>query len=284
VAKNPSGGAIIDYRLAREPKSEVKLEILDAAGKTLRTFSSVSSKKGEEQAPEWPDLVPTPDKLPTASGANRFVWDMRTDPPTKIPGAFYSGLAPEGPIVPPGRYQVRLTAFDKVLTAPLELRLDPRVAGSEAAVAKEFELAMQVRDELERLHVAVNQIRAVRADLDQIKRRIGDQPTPSEKEVLEACTTIDKKMSLVEGELVQVKRKSSEGNLRYPSMLDDQLDFFRQVIEADVAPTRAQVDAHDALARRLGAQLAKWKDIVDKDVPAFNQQVQRAEVPGVRVR
>src|SRR5262249_46271417 len=155
------------------------------------------------------------------------------EPPTKIPGAFYGGLAPEGPIVPPGKYQVRLTAFGKTQTAAFELRLDPRLAGSEAAVAKEWELALKVRDELERPTVAVNPIRAVRADFEQLRKHVGEQPTPAQKEVLEASATIEKKMALVEGELIQVKRKSSEGNLRYPSMLDDQLDFFRQVIESD---------------------------------------------------
>src|SRR5262249_42985335 len=158
-----------------------------------------------------------------------------------------------------------------------ELRLDPRLAGSEAAVAKEYELALQVRDELERLHVTVNQIRGVRAQLEEIRKRIGEKPTSAQKEVLEAGTALDKKLAGIEGELVQVKRKSSEGNLRYPSMLDDQLDFFRQIIEADVAPTRAQLEAHDALARRLNAQLALWKDVLGKDIPALNAQVQRAE-------
>ena len=36
---------------------------------------------------------------------NRLVWDLRYDDPVQIPGAFYEGEAPRGPIVPPGQYQ-----------------------------------------------------------------------------------------------------------------------------------------------------------------------------------
>jgi photosystem II stability/assembly factor-like uncharacterized protein len=284
VGLNPTGGATLDYWLKSAPKGETTLEILDAAGKPVRAFSSAGSKRAEEQAPEWPDLAPSSDKLPTAAGANRFVWDLRYEPPTHLPGAFYQGLAPEGPIAPPGRYQVRLAVNGKSYTAPLELKLDPRLAGSEAAVAREFDLALAVRNEIDALQVAVNQIRAVRAQLATVGGLLGPQPGPAGKEILEASAALEKKMAAVEGLLVQVKKKSSEGNLRYPNMLDDQFDSFRYVIETDAAPTRSQLAVHDQLSRRLQEQLARWSEIMVQDLPAMNARIKRAEAIEVRVK
>jgi hypothetical protein len=284
VGLNPTGGATIDYWLKSAPKGEAKLEILDAAGMPVRAFSSAVSGRAEEQPPEWPDLAPAPDKLPVATGANRFVWDLRYEPPTHLPGAFYQGLAPEGPIAPPGRYQVRLKVGDTPYTAPLELRLDPRLAGSEPAVVKEFALALAVRDEIDALHVAVNQIRAVRAQLATLGPLVGPEPGPAGKEILEASAALEKKMAAVEGLLVQVKKKSSEGNLRYPNMLDDQYDSFRYVIETDAAPTRSQLAIHDQLSRRLHEQIGLWSGIVARDVPALNATIKRSGVIEIRVK
>jgi hypothetical protein len=284
VGLNPAGGAAIDYWLKRTPADEVTLEIVDAAGKPVRRYSSKSSRRAEEQAPEWPDQAAAPDRLPVAAGANRFVWDLRYEPPTPLPGAFYQGLAPEGPILPPGRYQVRLTVGGKTSTAPLELRLDPRLAGHDGDVEKSFAIALQVRNELDQLHATVIQLRAVRAQLAELAKRVGDSPSAAGREVLGARAALEKKLAGVEGELVQVKKKSSEGNLRYPSMLDDQYDTLRWTIESDAPPTQAAIATHDLLARRLKEQLARWDEIVNKDVPALNALVKRADIVEIRAR
>jgi hypothetical protein len=90
-------------------------------------------------------------------------------------------------------------------------------------------------------------------------------------------------MAAIEGQLVQVKKKSSEGNLRYPSMLDDQYDTLRAFSDGDGAPTKAQLDTHALLEKRLAEQLVKWRALSAKDVPALNALVKHAEIPDVRV-
>ncbi|HZE22624.1 MAG TPA: glycosyl hydrolase, partial [Blattabacteriaceae bacterium] len=101
VGDNPPPGAIINYYFKATPKDEVKLEILDSAGKVVRTLSS-KEKKGDEQPPEWPDQVKEVTTIPAAAGMNRYAWNLRWEPPVKIPGAFYSDAGPQGPIAQPG--------------------------------------------------------------------------------------------------------------------------------------------------------------------------------------
>ena len=91
-------------------------------------------------------------------------------------------------------------------------------------------------------------------------------------------------MRPVEQELIQVKMKSSEGNLRYPNMLNEQYESFRGTLElADAAPTRPDYMVFDELHGRLQAQLAIWNRMAATDVPALNQLIREQNVALVEV-
>jgi hypothetical protein len=51
----------------------------------------------------------------------------------------------------------------------------------------------------------------------------------------------------------------------------------------DAAPTDASLVVFNQLSTKLDAQLAKLKEIREKDVPAFNQLVREQEVPAIMV-
>src|SRR3982075_1226404 len=140
VGDNPPPGAIIDYYFKSAPKDEVTLEILDKDGKLVRHLSS-KEKKETEQPPEWPDRQERVKTIPANEGMNRFAWDIRYNDPIQIPGAFYGGDGPKGPLALPGDYQVKLTVAGKTQTAPLHLAIDPRIKDAEAALPKQFELS-----------------------------------------------------------------------------------------------------------------------------------------------
>ena len=98
---------------------------------------------------------------------NRFAWDFRTDGPAQIPGAFYVGEPPRGPLVMPGTYQVKLTVKGKTQTASLEIVNDPRLKNivSRSRPAEAGRAAAKVQKDIDNLHRAVNQIRGLRANL-----------------------------------------------------------------------------------------------------------------------
>jgi hypothetical protein len=91
-------------------------------------------------------------------------------------------------------------------------------------------------------------------------------------------------MTAVEQELIQFKMKSSEGNLLYPSMLNEQLETFRGTVEsADGLPPKQVFDVFNGLSARLDTQLAAWKQIAAQDVPALNDLIRQQEVPALEV-
>ena len=282
VGENPPNGAIVSYYLKSESKDEITLDVLDIAGKLVRHYSSRPKNKFE-QPQEWPDQERPPELLPTAAGMNRFPWNLRYESPTELPGAFYAGNGPQGPYVLPGTYTLKLTVAGKSQTVPLEVKLDPRVKASQADLQKRFDLQMKVRDDIEELHTAVNQLRGVRSQMEVVKKRLEDEGEKG-KPVISACNELEKKMAPVEQELIQVKMQSSEGNLRYPNMLDEQYDSFRATLEsADAAPTQAELAVFDQLHGRLEKQLVAWKQIAATDVPAVNDLVRKENISLVEV-
>jgi photosystem II stability/assembly factor-like uncharacterized protein len=241
VGENPPAGAIIDYVLKDDAKSEITLDIVDAQGKVVRHLSSTHTDK-EIQPPEWPDQIIPNDLIPAKAGMNRLVWDLRMNDPAQIPGAFYSGSEPRGPLVPPGRYELRLTVNGATKTAPLTVIADPRRPGSEAAIAAKTALAVQTVADIDALHRAVNEVRAARKAI----------ATTAEK-------GLDPQLATIEEALMQVNMKGSEANLNFPGMLNEQYATFAGTIDdADTPPTAQERAMFEALHARLGVQLAAW--------------------------
>ena len=279
VGDNPPPGAIIDYYFKTAPRDEVTLDILDASGKLVRHFSS-KEKKESEQPPEWPDRVERAKTIPANEGMNRFAWDLRYDDPIQIPGAFYPGTGPKGPLALPGNYQAKLTVAGKTQTAPLHLAIDPRTKGAEDPLQKQFTLSTQVNDRISQLHQAVNEIREVKSQIKNLHSRFGDDQRL--KPALAAADDLDKKMSDVERQLVQVDMKGSEGNLAFPNMLNERFDSFSHFIDGgDTEPTKPQLEVFQMLSGQLDEQLKKWTQIKSDDVPKISALIKQVDLPAL---
>jgi len=275
-------GVIFDYYFRIAPKDEAKLEIVDSAGQVVRTLSS-REKKEFEQPPEWPDQIKEVTTIPAADGMNRYAWNLRLESPVKIPGAFYTGPGPRGPLALPGKYTVKLTVGGRSQSQPLEIVNDPRVkAVTQADLQKQFDLLLQIRDANAELHRAVNQIRDLHAEIKTLHQRFDNES--KFKNVLDQADALDKKMTPVEEELIQVNMKGSEANLAFPNMLNEAFDSFTSSVEAgDGAPTRQQYEVFKLLRGHLDEELAAWKKVLAADVPALNDLIKKSDVPVLKV-
>lgn len=274
--QNPPPGISIYYYLKSSPKGAVTMEFIDPQGQVVRRLSSVEEKQ-PETPPEWPDLRRPETRLPAEAGMNRFAWDMRAESPIRVPGEVFGEYKSRGPIVPPGTYSVRLTADGKSRTVTLELKPDPRVKFDPSAIAREYDLELKIRDRLSELHQAINQIRATRIQLRALSRLSNE---PQFKPLLTTTQEIEKKMSPVEGEMLQVKVKSTESMLNYPSMIDERLHSLAGTVEsADTEPTEQSYAVFEELSQQLDVQLTQWKQIVAHDIPALNDLIRTQNVP-----
>ena len=171
-AQNPPDGVIIDYWLAKAPAKEITLDVLDASGAIVRHMSSVAVPPVKEaaQPPEPNFWIATPRPLPIAVGTNRVNWDLRIDDPPAFTRTFEinanPGLtppSPEGPLVPPGVYTIRLTVAGKSYTQPVTVVNDPRSPATVADVRAQYALQTRIVAGMQSSWDGYHQVMAMRA-------------------------------------------------------------------------------------------------------------------------
>ena len=276
VGQNPPAGILIDYYLPALPTGAITLDILDDKGSVVRHLTSVKAAKAE-QPPEWPDQVHPQDTLPVLQGMNRFVWNLRYDDPVQIPGAFYAGLPPRGPIALPGNYTIKLTDGGQTQSVPLVIAADPRDQGSLAGLQEKFALSMEVYHDQDALHRAVNEIRAVKGEAAAALQKANGKPHSAA--LTAEGNALLKQASQIEGVLMQVNIKGSEANLNFPGMLNEQIYSFSGLLDdADTAANEQEVETYASMHARLGAQLAAWGDLKKTRVSTFCAHARSAGV------
>ncbi len=287
AGQNPPTGAVIYYYLKQAPKQEVKIEILDEAGNVVRGYSSTKIEQPEE--PLGPDDKKPEKEIKAEAGLNRFVWDVHYEGANRVPGYYlweYNDGA-KGPLALPGKYQVRLTAEGKSQTAPLEVKLDPRVNVSQGDLEKQFKLQLDVRNQLNRVYDTVNQIQDVREQIDGLRRRLA--PADSYKKLLDAAHGLDAKLLSVRDPLINLKISANEDSLTYAPGLDGKLAFLAISVAgfADSAPTESQYQLFERLKKQTDQFLASWEQVRNADIAAFqkiaaDQGVHAIHVPDVK--
>ena len=174
-------GPTIEYYLPASSTGPVTIDILDAAGKPVNSYNSetpVATGGGRGRggagggAQADPDLVPQgrgrggpPPRVTKNAGFNRLVWDVRNAPLENAPGV---GGALPGVIVPPGRYQAKLTVGTTTLTQPFNVLIDPRIAAEGVTVAdlkEQFDHNMRMRDMVREVTSLATRVREAQTKL-----------------------------------------------------------------------------------------------------------------------
>jgi len=283
VGENPPSGAVIYYSLKEAPKNELTIEILDGQGSVIRKYSS--NKITEPDEPLDPDDKKPEKQIKAEAGLNRFLWDMRYESAVRVPDYYLweykdGGI---GPLVVPGKYQVRLTLDGKSQTAPLDVKLDPRVNVSQADLQKQFDLLLQIRDELSRVYEAVNQIQDVRGQVNGLKKRLPENS--GNKSILAAAGELDQKMMAVRDNLAQLKIKANEDSLVFPQRVDSRLAFLALAVgdSTDSAPTESEYQQYEKLKKQADDYLAQWGELQRTDLVSFQKMMTGQNIQAIVV-
>ncbi len=269
--------ASIDYYL-KSPADKVTIEILDAAGKTVRTFTGSAEEEsrgrggrggaqadtgGEEEGFGPPRQRPPARK----AGTNRFTWDLRYPGATVFEGMIlWSARAEQGPSAIPGHYQVRLTVGGQSEAQPLTVQIDPRLKGvTMDDLANQFRLASQVRDKTSQADEIVILVRDLKKQITERTGKASDAALTSAGEKLAAD------LSAVEEEVYQVKNRSNQDPLNFPIKLNNMIAALFRTIEAgDGAPTVQSYEVFKELNGRLAKVQAQLDGVLKTELSAFN--------------
>jgi photosystem II stability/assembly factor-like uncharacterized protein len=151
MGENPPDGAIVDYEL-NHPAKRVVLSFYDRSGRLVRKYASTDVAPAPIPHLDKPAYWERPFVSPSrAAGMHRFVWDLREPPPlatsqdlpiSAVPHD--TPRVPEGPLVLPGIYTVRLDVDGHTMQRPLAVVMDPRVVISNEALAAQYLLAARL--------------------------------------------------------------------------------------------------------------------------------------------
>ncbi|MGH9454403.1 MAG: hypothetical protein ACRD2O_10600, partial [Terriglobia bacterium] len=285
VGHNPPGGAIIDYYLKSKPapKQAVTLAILDSGGKVVREYSSLKPKETEKQEENVP-LQKKGQQLPAQPGLNRFTWDLRCEGAVKIEKynlyEYEDGL--HGPLALPGEYTVRLTAGGKTLTAPLTVKLDPRLKSTPSDLEKQLKLALDIRQRLTQIDTAVNQAQSLEGQLTALAKDLGGES--GQQAMVKAANDLNAKLKEFVNTLIDPEITGSEDSLNYPLRLDGKYAVLETVVEsANHAPGQQSFAVFQSLNQRLDPVMANWESMRTKDLASLNDMMRKAKVPALRI-
>jgi photosystem II stability/assembly factor-like uncharacterized protein len=292
VGQNPPSGAVFDFWLKDKPTGEVKIEILDAAGKLVNHYSSNAPARAGASDDAAPAIAEqggggrggfgAPARVPAQAGMNRFVWDLRYPDATTFPGLIMWQGVTRGPLIVPGTYTAKLTVGDKTQTQQFVVGKDPRLKTTTADFSAQLSLSIQIRDKLSQVNQAVIDIRAAKKQLEDYAARLKDEA--SAKKVADAAKDLDKKLTAVEEELYQIKNQSAQDPLNFPIKINNRLAaLLGDVQSTDAGPTKQSNMVYEGLASEANAQLRVADQLLKDDVASFNKLVRDSNIPAVTV-
>jgi photosystem II stability/assembly factor-like uncharacterized protein len=282
VATRGVDEAAIHYTLARSADT-VTVEILDAAGKVIRTFTGggaarADSAKTPAAAPS--DTIISPTGCETSrrrsgaakpsgqAGLNRFTWDLRYPGSSTFDCLILWSASPEqGPIAVPGNYQVRVTANGSRETQPLVVRMDPRLIGVTLADLREqFDFAIKVRDRVTAANDAVLRIRRLRSQIAERRAKSSDAALTA------AADSATNALRRVEEALYQTRNRSGQDPLNFPIKLNNRIAAVgRSVQSGDARPTAAAYVVLKELSAELDVELRKLDQVLAGELAAFER-------------
>jgi photosystem II stability/assembly factor-like uncharacterized protein len=269
--------AYFTYWLPTAPKGEVTAEIVDAAGKPVRTLHS----KAE-------------------AGMNRIEWDMRYDPlhtielrtippenphiwdDTRFKGKEWRpithwGMPPNqpGPLATPGSYRVKITVDGQSYEQPLTLLPDPKSPGSPEALNRTLALQLRISDDVGKISDMVNLIERQRHQLEEM-RKSGDAGVSAKQ-----LDAIDAKLQSVEYSLFQKALAASDDKYYVATWkpyfnllwLNGEIGTGAGDVAGggDFGPTDTAPVLLDGIEKRLATATADYQTLMARDVPAFNR-------------
>jgi len=181
----------------------------------------------------------------------RITWDLRYLGPW-APNTPEGGFG--GPIVPPGKYSVRLTSGGQTITRTFDLKSDPRVAAdgvTDGDIAEQVKFQLQVRD-------AISEARKLQQSIEQAMQKAGLKPMldPGNVGSSPSTTKYDHPLRELYAKVVTTPGIYTQG------MLIDQLsNIQRMITQADQKIGKDAYDRYADLIKEMQAIEAQLKKL-----------------------
>ena len=265
---NPATGLVVYYQLPELKKDDViTLEIKDAAGNVVHTFSSKPNEKFVSY-----ENNPRPDPLLTKNkGLNRFVWNLRYPSMVAVPNVRIEGSFAAHKAIP-GKYTLTLKTPSQSLSTDAEILANPLYPTDAATYAEYHRTMSAMETELTTMHRLVNSLFEKQNQLESLLKSLpADAKYSGVKQDGEALL---KKMKAWDEDMIQRKSKAYDDVENFPNKFTANYLFMINATESDIP--RVNQPSLDRM-KELNAQWATLKaradEILNRDIPALNKKL-----------
>lgn len=267
---NPATGMVLYYQLPEVADSvEVTLEIRDANGTLVRSFSSTADPDFESYA-GGPSADP---RIPKAPGLNRFVWNLRHPTLPGAPRAYLEGSY-AGHRAVPGSYAITLKVGDEAVHTSGTILPMPTVDATADLYQEQHKLMLATAATLTEMHEEVNRMQEVQ---QQIEHWIGRLQTRDDQtELIAQGKALTKALKEWDGEIIQRKSQSYDDVINFPNKLSAEYLFVRGQLGSNIPIVTSAVKERVALLDKQWAELKARAAVTLGKVRAFNQQLLQA--------
>ncbi|MCG8412957.1 MAG: hypothetical protein MI746_01960 [Pseudomonadales bacterium] len=245
----------------------LSLEFLTEDGESIRTFTS--------DAEEESDRIET-----VEAGFNQFVWNMRYPNAEGFDGLIMWAGNLTGPKVVPGTYQLRMQYGDYDQTRTFEILADPRISATQEDMQAQFDFLMATNAKLTETHQAIKRIRAIRDQIDVVVNPLEERA--GFDSLKERAAFIKEELTAIEEALYQTQNESNQDPLNYPIRLNNKLASVNRLVNSgNYRPTNQAVAVRDELVTDIDSELERFAQIVNEELPLFNNLVREQSIPAV---
>ncbi len=269
MGENPVGGAVFNYYLKNATdSSKVSITVFDKQDKIIKTFSKNAKEPG--------------DKLEFAAGLNQFAWDMNYPPAERVDGLILWNGGIGSVKAAPGKYKARFRYGKDSVDIPFVIKADPSYKMTEAEYDAQVGFLLQVRDKFSEVQKAIKNIRSIRGQINDFTAKLD---TAGTKDIRKMGDSINKQMTSVEEALYQTKSKSGQDVLNFPIRINDKLaGLYGVAASGQNPPSKQAIETFAELGGQADTQLAKLKNILDKDLKAFNKMINDKQLPVISMK
>jgi photosystem II stability/assembly factor-like uncharacterized protein len=283
-ASNPPYGALIDYYLKADVSTPVTLEVVDAQGQSARRFSStdVLPEDNEQTTRTGPGWAPRTFALSNQAGMHRFAWNLHYALPASLAGnGMYRFTNGDGLWALPGQYTVKLTVGGQTYSQPLQIKADPRVQISPAALQQQFDLGRRIENQRMDIAKIATQAAGLRSRLTAVRGKASGS-------VAKSIDTLVKQIDAVAGVKPEDNPANSIGTpaTDFASLLFLQgayANLAASVESADAAPSSGKMQTLAKYQQILDAALAKWESVKTTGLPQLNAELKSAGLGSVNL-
>lgn len=277
TSPNPPSGVPIIYALKEDQSEPLKIDIMNASGTIVRSYSSEESERDTCIVANTPPRAARKPRYPSkTAGTHVWYWNMRRAGHICVDKvSIFAGYA--GPNAEPGAYSARVTVGERSETVSFNLLPDPRIE----AVADDYTyLSARIDEATLIMNDLLGSIDSLRTARDQIKDLVKAYDDP---ELSAMADSVYAKIEAWESEVTQVKFRIIEDEDSWPSKLDFQVRHLIDALDNAGPPVSAgALKRYEDLAAEWQGHKATYTAIISGEIKAINDWAAAKAVPLVR--